>query len=94
MTRNEFDTHFQFPRTQTLIMPQNIVYPLESYIKGRSQTESGWEQTAEVHIWTQQGRGMKWQEDGEECMMRNFVIFTLFLLLGWLTQEGWDGQGM
>jgi hypothetical protein len=40
-------------------------------------------------------RGMKWQEAGENCIMRSCMVCTLHpVLLEWSKQEGWDGQDM
>jgi hypothetical protein len=40
-------------------------------------------------------RGMKWQEVGENCIMRSCMVCTLHpVLLGWSRQGGWDGRGM
>jgi hypothetical protein len=40
-------------------------------------------------------RGMKWQEVGENCIMRSCMICTLYpVLLGRSRQGGWNGRGM
>jgi hypothetical protein len=36
---------------------------------------------------------MKWQETGENCLMRSFIICTLHqILLWWSNKGGWDGR--
>jgi hypothetical protein len=40
-------------------------------------------------------RGIKWQEVGENCVIRSCMVCTLSpVLLGWSKQGRWDGRGM
>lgn len=39
-------------------------------------------------------RGMKWQMGGDNCIRRSFIICTLYQVVSWSDQEGWDGLGM
>ena len=40
-------------------------------------------------------RGRKWQETGENCVMRSFMICTTHqILFGWCNREEWDGLDM
>jgi len=39
-------------------------------------------------------RGRKYQEAGEDCIMKSFVNCIFHQILGWSSQGGWDGRGM
>jgi nitric oxide synthase oxygenase domain/subunit len=60
---------------KTIILPV-VLYGHETWsdIKRGTQTEGVWEQGSEENVWADE---MKWRESEENCIMRNFVIYTL-----------------
>jgi hypothetical protein len=64
------------------------VWNLVSDIKGGTLTEGVWGEYLDR-------REMKWQEVGENYIMRSFITCTLRQVqLEWSSHGGWDGQGV
>jgi hypothetical protein len=60
-----------------------------------SENQFFWKSSTGISSRYLEPRETKWQEAGENYIMRGFTVCTLYqILLECRNQRGWDGQGM